>query len=260
MIKYTISSFSDNIIQKIRNPFLGTFIIVWVIRNWKFIYSLFYFDSELSLDNRIVIIKTYFKDYGINEILITVGYSFLILTTTYVLLNISRLIVNFFDKMVTPEVYKITDKSSVVLKTLYNEKIKKIDELESKVQSERDLRLKAQNENEQLENRIKELLTPKSKLTIKKVNESSSQRTNVSKKTSLLSKKLINEKKDELFESVASDILNATPMDKTQAHLKEFTTLGLIKPGNNYYADEYYFSLTQSGREIHENLILEKIK
>ena len=260
MIKNTINSLTDNINQKLKNPFLGTFIIVWIIRNWEFLYSLFYFNPKLSLDDRIAKIKTHFVDYDIWEILITVGFTFLILIATYILLNLSRLVVNFFDKKITPKVYEITDKSSVVLKTTHNEVLKNIEQLESKVQSEKELRLKAQNENEQLENRIKELISPKSTLTDKKVNESNQPKTNVSNKTKLLSAKLVKEKKVELFESIASDILNGNAILKTQAHVKEFTTLGLIKPGNYDSHNKYKFSLTKSGSDIHENLIMEKLK
>ena len=251
---------TENINQKIKNPFLGTFILVWIIRNWEFLYSLFYFSPKLSLDDRIAKIKTYFVEYDIWEILITIGFTFLILISTYILLNLSRLVVNFNDKMITPKVYEITDKSSVVLKDTHNEVINNIELLESKVQSERELRLKTQNENEQLENRIKELLTPNEKEETNKTKKETTPKTKVSNKTKLLSSKLQKEDKVDLFESVASDILNGIPILKKQKHIREFTTLGLIKPRNYAYDNCYYFSLTQSGNSIHENLILEKLK
>lgn len=257
MLKNTINSFTDNINQKLKNPFLGTFIIVWVIRNWEFIYSLFYFDSKLSLDGRVTKIKAFFTEYGILEVLTTIGLTFLILIITYILLNLSRLIVNFFDKTITPKVYEISDKSNVVVKTTHNEALDKIEQLESKVQSERELRLKTQTENEELENRIKELID--SKTDSKKTNENSPSKV-VSAKTKLLSDKLIKEKKVDLFEDVAADILNGNSILKAQKHIREFTTLGLIKPGGHQGGNKYLFSLTQSGNDIHENLILEKLK
>ncbi|MFY0604494.1 MAG: hypothetical protein JXQ93_11120 [Flavobacteriaceae bacterium] len=260
MIKNTLNSFTDNINQKLKNPFLGTFIIVWIIRNWEFLYSLFYFNPKLSLDDRIAKIKTYFVEYDIWEILVTVGFTFLILVSTYILLNLSRLVVNFFDKMITPRVYEITDKSSVVLKDTHNELIKSIELLESKVQSERELRLKTQNENEQLEKRIKELLAPNEKEETSKTSKETNTKIKVSSKTKLLSEKLKKEDKVSLFESVASDILNGNSIKKAQSHITEFTTLGLIKPGNYFRDGRYHFSLTQSGTSIHENLILEKLK
>jgi len=257
MINKSISSFTDNINQKLKNPFLGTFIIVWIIRNWEFIYSLFYFDSELPLDDRITKIKTFFLEYGILEILTTISLTFLILIVTYILLNLSKLIVNFFDKIITPKVYEVFDKSSVVLKTTHDGALDKIEQLESKVQSERELRLKIQNENEKLEDRIKELLEANS--TSQKTNKNNPSIV-VSAKTRLLSDKLINEEKVDLFENVASDILNGIPIAKAQEHIREFTTLGLIKPGGHQGASKYLFTLTKNGNDIHENLILEKLK
>tara|TARA_R110000868_G_scaffold218661_1_gene469485 strand:+ start:239 stop:1006 length:768 start_codon:yes stop_codon:yes gene_type:complete len=255
MIKNTINSFTDNISQKLKNPFLGTFLIVWIIRNWEFIYSLFNFDPNLSLDDRINKIKTFFIDYGIVELLITIGVSFLVLIATYFFLNLSRLVVNFFDKMITPKVYEITDKSSIVLKTVHDETHKRIELLESRVQSERELRLKTQNENEELENRIKELLDTNTKKNIE-----NNPTKGITNKTKLLSKKLIDENKVQLFERVASDILNGNSILKDQTHITEFTTLGLIKPGSYQGGGKSLFSLTQSGNDIHENLILEKLK
>lgn len=158
MIEKTMSSFTDNINQKLKNPFLGTFMIVWTIRNWEFIYSLFYFDSKLSLDKRIQIIKSYFIDYNYSEVFITIGITFVVLIVTYALLNLSSLIVSFFEKIITPNIYKLTDKSSIVLKSVYNEALERITALDSKVQSERELKLQAEKANEILENRTKQLI------------------------------------------------------------------------------------------------------
>jgi hypothetical protein len=157
--------------------------------------------------------------------------------------------------MITPKISEMTDKSSVVLKTVHDETHKRIESLESRVQSERELRLKTQNENEELENRIKELLDSKTKKEIEK-----NPKIVVNTKTKLLSDKLIKEKKVELFENVASDILNGYSILKDQEHITEFTNLGLIKPGNYKGDRRYTYSLTQSGNDIHENLILEKLK
>ena len=46
MIKDFLVSFKDNFKEKTRNPFLGTYLIVWLIRNWELIYTLFNFDQN----------------------------------------------------------------------------------------------------------------------------------------------------------------------------------------------------------------------
>jgi hypothetical protein len=259
MIQKSITSFTDNINQKLKNPFFGTFIVIWFIRNWEFLYSLFYFDSKLTLDNRIEKINLFFINYGFIEILITIGYSFLVLLVTYILLNLSRLIVNFFEKTITPEVYKITDKSSIILKSEYIKVIKDMERLESKVETERELRLKIQSENEKLESRIKELISPTKPNSVNDTKKNVENKSVLSK-IELVTNKLKTEKKSELFEQAASDILNSYSITKAQNHIKEFTTLGLIKPGKFVGSGKYSFTLTQLGELVHENMIMEKLK
>lgn len=164
MFKNTLNSFTNNISQKIKNPFLGTFIIVWITRNWQFVYSLFNFDSKTNRESRLAIIKEFFKDYGIVEILVTIGYSLLVLVATYVFLNFSRLIVDFFQEIVTPRISKLFNESNIVTREKYNILDTQVNQLETKFNKERESRLKAQNETESLETRVKELLDKETRL------------------------------------------------------------------------------------------------
>ena len=140
------SSLKDNFFQKTSNPFLGTLIMVWSIKNWKFVYSLFYFDNDCDLNCRIELISEYFQHYTFLDFSLTVIVSFLVLIITYFLINLSRLIINFYEKKVTPVVYRITDKNSVVLRSELLKEHNKYNDLEKRYQEERDKRLKAQSE------------------------------------------------------------------------------------------------------------------
>lgn len=260
MIKNTLTSITDNINQKIKNPFLGTFIIAWIIRNWEFLYSIFNFSPKLSLENRIITIKAYFVDYGITEILITIGFAFIILISTYILLNLSRLIVNFFNKIITPKISKITDKSSIVLKSTYDDVITNIDLLEAKVQAEKEARLKIQNENEKLEERIKELLSQKNEKSDDFSNRMNVSKTKSEEKADLLVTKLKKDNMIDLFEDVASNILNAKPMLKKENHIKKFVDLGLMIIDKFAYNESYLFKLTDIGTIVYEDIVMEKIK
>ena len=103
--------------NKIRNPFFGTYIIVWFIRNWELIYSLFYFDESLSLAGRLEYIKNYFEQKGlILGLLNNLWITFLIFTISYVLLNLSRFIINFSEWVVKPSIDKMIDTKNVVTK------------------------------------------------------------------------------------------------------------------------------------------------
>ncbi|HEY0056585.1 MAG TPA: hypothetical protein VGB63_14620 [Pedobacter sp.] len=70
MIKDIFDSFKDNLRERTTNPFLGTFVIVWVIKNWKLVYSLFYFDKDFTLEKRLNYISSYFKEDTFGENLV----------------------------------------------------------------------------------------------------------------------------------------------------------------------------------------------
>lgn len=152
MVKDLFDSFKDNIKERTTNPFLGTFLIVWLIKNWVLVYSLFYFDSKLTLDKRISYIQDYFnaQPFWLN-LLIVVSITVLILILTYILLALSRLMANFNETTIIPWIYKVTDKSSIVRKVDYLLLRDKIRELEQRVEAEREAKLQAFRERDQLE-------------------------------------------------------------------------------------------------------------
>ena len=120
MIRDFLISFKDNLNEKSRNPFLGTYLIVWLFRNWELVYTLFHFDPEQKLEHKVGFIKGYYSQHDFIENLLTnIYWAFGLLILTYLLLSISRLIVNLSDKRITPWIYKITDSNSIVLKSEY---------------------------------------------------------------------------------------------------------------------------------------------
>jgi hypothetical protein len=268
MFSNITNSLRDNLIQKATNPFLGTFAIVWIVRNWKFVYSLFYFDSTFKLNDRINTISEYFKDYDFWSFLVTVLLTLLVMLFTYAMLNISRLIVNFFDKIVSPQIYKLTDKSSIVLKSDYQKLEQQISLLEIKVQEERESRLKAQNENETLEKRIAELLSrnvePEQTPTLTSQQPKRTKTSDSKKKDSkaeLIFNKFKAEKKLKEFEDIASDILNGEPLQKGREIVRQSSKIGLVEPGNYINDPDWYsYKLTPLGKEIHEILLMEQLK
>ncbi len=157
MVKELYDSFKDNVKERTTNPFLGTLAIVWLIKNWVLVYSLFYFDAKLTLDKRLAYIEAYFdlQSFWLN-LSIVVGITVVLLILTYLFLAISRLIANFNDTTVVPWIYKITDKSSVVKKTEYILLLEKVRELEQRVETERIAKISAFQERDQLELRLLE--------------------------------------------------------------------------------------------------------
>lgn len=254
MIQDVLNSFKENFNQKTQNPFLGTFIIVWIIDNWKFFYSLFYFEPEIKLQTRISIIQSYFKNYGISDILQTIFFTFVTLVITYTLLSLSRLIISFFDKIVTPKIYKITDKSSIVLKTDFQKIQIELERLETKVRNERETRIKLQEENEILEKRILELLVsnsvPVQATTIPKKEEAKTKN-----KTQLVTEKLIKDNKAEEFKTIAGMILNSEKIEKDAYDISYLTILGLITLKGSQGGGWYFYNLTEIGKVVHDELL-----
>lgn len=155
MIAKTLLSFKDNIIQKSTNPFLGTLVLVWIFHNWKLVFTLFNFEEGTTLEQKWEFIDVFLEPWRFTTNLIhciTVATG--VLFITYFLLNMSRLIVNFYEKMVSPWIYKVTDKSSVVLKSTYKQLEKERDSLEQRLEEERERRIQVQNELDKAEERL----------------------------------------------------------------------------------------------------------
>lgn len=165
MIKDFLVSFQDNLKEKTKNPFLGTYLVVWLIRNWRLVFTVFNFDENFSLDEKIKWIEIYYseKDF-IWNLVNNIGWAFLVLVLTYILLNISRLIINFSEKRVTPHIYKITDSNSIVLKETYDNLSQNKNNLEIKLEKERDNKLKLQEVISRLEQDVENLVKEKSNL------------------------------------------------------------------------------------------------
>jgi hypothetical protein len=158
MIKDTISSFRDNIRRRISNPLLGTFLVVYVVKNWELFYGIFNFDSNSTQINKLDFIRNYFVTInGFENLAECVGYSFVVLIGTYLLLALSRLIVDTYEDIVLPIIFSLTNKSRIVDKEVYlrveNERI----EITKRYEQEREDKYRIQKERDNLDNQLLEL-------------------------------------------------------------------------------------------------------
>jgi hypothetical protein len=62
------------------------------------------------------------------------------------------------------------------------------------------------------------------------------------------------------IESIVSDILNGYGINRVGTKVDEFTAMGLITPGTFVGAGKYRYSLTPEGKELHESIMMEKLK
>ena len=109
MIFKVFKSAKDLTGDKIRNPFFGTYILVWIIRNWDLIYTLIYFDEGTELSGRLECIQNYFKENDFTKgILNNLWITAVVLIISYLLLNISRFIVSYSELEIKPKIDKLT--------------------------------------------------------------------------------------------------------------------------------------------------------
>lgn len=155
------SSIWSNISQKSRNPFLVTFFIVWLARNWEAVYAVFAFEEKRTIEEKITFIDGHLRYDSFWQILgelgINVAWAFGILVTTYILLNAARYITNIFENRITPRINQISDPLRIVSLEIYQEERKKVRDLEKRVEEERDEKLKVRLEIQNLEQRIQDL-------------------------------------------------------------------------------------------------------
>jgi len=154
MVKEAWDSIKDNIKERITNPFLGTFVIVWIVHNWPVVYSFFYFDKDWKLERKIKYFNNYWSEHTffwnlICVALITIG----ILIITYLFLGLSRFMANYFENVVVPYVSKIS-KGKVVTVETHQSALDRIISLEAKVEAERKAKNEAINERDELEKRF----------------------------------------------------------------------------------------------------------
>lgn len=255
MIKDFLISFKDNITTKTTNPFFGTLIVVWLIKNWNLLYSVFNFDSDAKLPNKIDFIIKHFTSVPFYKTLgICVLDSFGIIIVSYILLNLTRLIINFFEKIVTPQVYSITDKSSIVLKTEYNILKEEKEKIENKLEEERQNRLRIQADYDKLETKLKEQLTSNDTIkdgdiSLEKIISSVDEN-----RVNRIVGRLQAENKITQLNKYISNSLNKIPMVKNEPHLSEFVSLGVFDISNHYGNDKYNYVLTDLGKKIRDRI------
>ena len=99
----SVNSLLDNFKEKVTNPFFGTFIVVWLIRNWDLVYTLFNFEEKTSLYNKKKFISEYYVGKNLFwEFITNFAISLGLLIIGYVFVIISRMIVNVVYHNIIP--------------------------------------------------------------------------------------------------------------------------------------------------------------
>lgn len=256
MVKVFLISFSDNFKEKTKNPFLGTYLLVWLIRNWDLIYSLLNFDSNLRLKDKITFVNDYYnKTDFVENLLINIYWSFGLLILTYLLVNISRFIVNLSEKRLTPWIYKITDSKSIVLKEEYERIRAESDDLQNRLDKERETKSRLEARIKSLENEIIEVSKIKSETNNGQMDvfkpSNSEDRTDVFINR-LKAKNYIDE-----FLKLCLSIQRGETILNDNKSLDYLLQLGLLIYKSQYSTSAKYYSITKDGEKVLEKIRLD---
>jgi len=148
MITSILTSFKDSISQKATNPFLGTYLGVWLLRNWDLVYAVFNFDKGDNLQTRLAYIDHYYSHYPfLKNLVCNIAIAFGVLLATYLVLGVSRIIVKAYNEVFTPFLSKLFDKTSIVTRERHQLEVDANTELEDKIDEIREDKSKLQAEN-----------------------------------------------------------------------------------------------------------------
>lgn len=259
MIKDFLVSFTDNFKEKAKNPFLGTYVLVWLLRNWNLVYSLFYFDSKMKLSERTEFIKQYFKEQGgfVSNLAENIYWSFGVLILTYLLLNISRLIVNLSEKRLTPYIYKITDSKSIVLRNEYDRVRAENDDLQIRLEKEREAKSRLEMKIKNLESEIVEIVRLNSEQSTELDDDSKRNNLAIDSRTTILIEKMHSKNVKKEFVDICIGIEQGNSIQNDYEHLNFFLQLGVIIIRSNPGGNKKYYKVTEAGQKVLDILRLE---
>jgi len=247
MVKDTLNSMLDNIKERTTNPFLGTLLVVWIIRNWTLVYGLFNFDKGFTLDKKLKYIADHYQSQAfVPNLLIVVAITFLVLVSTYCMLTLGRLITDTYDKFVIPYLAKITDKSSIVLKTEYKALEEVVKQLEIRLEEERLAKVTAQTERDKADEKLYKHLNPQTEtLSIESENELDST-------FKRIGTKFDDETQIESLNNILNSIQTKRSIAKGNAVVSILAREGLVQVGSIDInrPEMAYFEFTDEGRKF----------
>lgn len=122
MLLDNLKEVASNIFERIKNPFGGTLIGIWLIINWKLAFIIFNFDASQNLHERILIIQNYLFAAGRKDLIwLPLFFTFVALISYLFFQHVSLTIFTFFQKWGRPFVFTIVDRNKIVDKKSYDD-------------------------------------------------------------------------------------------------------------------------------------------
>lgn len=113
--------FRDTLSERVRSPFIGSFIITWSLVHWK-IYALFLFSQEsITISERIGLIESYLAEKTFSQLFIYPALITLGLLLAYSVLNAIGLAIKLgYDNWASPAIQNILNNNNIVQKPKYD--------------------------------------------------------------------------------------------------------------------------------------------
>jgi len=117
-----INSFFSNIKDKLTNPFFGTLILVLIINHWELWFTIFNFDSDCTLVDKITIIRNYtLKNLTILKFIWDVTQAVIFMILGYLIIVLTRSLVIWVEFSLMPFITGKIVSKNVVQKNVYDD-------------------------------------------------------------------------------------------------------------------------------------------
>lgn len=120
-----INSFFSNIKDKLTNPFFGTLILVLIIHHWKLWYVAFNFDSDCTVDDKLLFINNYILiNLTLKSFLWDIFHSIFYMFIGYLMIILTRSLVLWVEFWLMPFITGKIINKSVIRKSEYDDVVK----------------------------------------------------------------------------------------------------------------------------------------
>jgi hypothetical protein len=165
-VKEIISDIKGTFIERMRNPFILTYIISWVAWNWLLVFEVCNFPETYTLQNKIAIINNYIQEQIWCNLTFYPLWSAFVAANIYVWASgIFLLLFSFYQQTIKPKIYSFTAQDENIPRYLYNSLNKRHDNLKKDFDETKKLWNEIEEKKETLDGKIKTLETTNSRLT-----------------------------------------------------------------------------------------------
>jgi hypothetical protein len=151
------NDFKNTLFERIKSPFIGSFMITWSVIHWRVLLLLLYNQDNLSLKDRIANIESYLKlnDYShliTKPILIT-----LCVLLCYNLLNAVGLFIKLlYDNWISLYIQRFLHNKSIVERSKYDELKKEFERIKVEYDSKKVIYFRADEEYQKISSALDE--------------------------------------------------------------------------------------------------------